>query len=95
MPSNTKTFYHVNEQDYTRFVSQCRTKGWSLPSSTSGLLRGSGKSGLLADVHFDAKTEELNVRVRQLGRGEGGFDTFFGNFWTLLRTTSDKASESP
>lgn len=96
MPSNQKTFFHVNEQDYARFRGELRVKGWVPPSGNSGLLQGGGaKNGLLlGDLHFDEKEETISLRLRNVPHDET-YDSVFGQFWKSLSMCSDRASENP
>lgn len=97
MPSNQKTYYHVNEQDYARFRSELRVKGWVPPSGHSGLLQGgTPKSGglLLGDLHFDEKEETVSLRLRNVPSNET-YDSIFNSVWKSLSTCSDRASENP
>lgn len=90
MPSNQKTFYHVQEQDYDRLKSAVRGKGWLF--GPGDLIRSS--DGMTVRTKFDHSVETLHVEVLETPKGQT-YGSFFDGFWTALQTVSSNASTSP
>jgi len=82
MPANQKTFEKINLPAFETFCNHARGKGWTPPAGPSGYLRGT--DGLLADVNYEEKVEELRVRVRNPGKGET-YDSFFKALGGILQ----------
>lgn len=68
MPSHQKQFRAMKSAEYESMRQRFRSLGWIAPHGESGFLRSS--DGLLADVRYDAKTEDLSVSIRDLPKGE-------------------------
>jgi hypothetical protein len=80
MPANQKTFQEINREEYDVFVAQARAKGWTPPYGDSGYLRG---PGMMAEMHFSEKEEELHIKVRELGK-DTTYPAFFREVQDIL-----------
>lgn len=80
MPANMKSFDKVKRTDFNLLVQNLRSKGFATPYSDAGMLRAGG--GFLADVDFQEKEETLNVRIRQVSKGET-----YGSIFNMLEDT--------
>ncbi len=90
MSSNQKKFFHVQEKDYARLVSEGRSKGWIF--GPGNLIRN--EKGLMVKLNHDVSAEELSVEVRELEKGTTPA-SFFDSFWTTLQNIAENASTSP